>query len=153
QAQAAPTQPAKPKDPTPQATKPADKPAPKPADTPAPKPADSPAPKPVTPAPAPPPPPNPVPAARVKLPVPDGAAQAKAEQTIKETYKADYAKTKPEDVLALAAKFLVPGRENRNDPAEWFVMLRESRDLAVKAERPRLALEAVREINEWFTTD
>src|SRR5262249_20692310 len=59
---------------------------------------------------------------RPKLPIPDAAAQTAAEQKIKATYKADYAKTKPDDMLALAAKFMVPGRENRNDAGEWFVM-------------------------------
>src|SRR5204862_2105158 len=44
-------------------------------------------------------------------------------------------------------------RENRNDPAEWYVLLREARDLSVKAERPRLALEAIHEMDEWFVID
>lgn len=108
-----------------------------------------------------PPPPAPLPPARLppeekveKLPVPDAAAQDRAEVEIKATYKRDYAKLQnPEDRLALAAKFLQPGRENRKDPAAWFVMLREARDLAVKAERPRLAVEAINEIDKRFTVD
>src|SRR5207253_846526 len=51
------------------------------------------------------------------------------------------------------AKFLQPGRENRKDPAEWYVMLREARDLSVQAGRPRLAVEAVKEIDKWFIID
>jgi hypothetical protein len=85
-----------------------------------------------------------------KLPVPDEAAQARAEKDLKDKYKEDYAKNKPEDKLALAAKFLQPGRENRNDPADWFVILREARDLSVEAQRPRLAVEAINEIDKWF---
>jgi hypothetical protein len=94
-----------------------------------------------------------LPARWVKLPVPDAAAQAAAEKTIKAAYKADYEKPKPEDRLALAAKFLQPGRENRGNPAEWFVLLREARDLSVLAERPRLAVEAVDEIDKWFVIE
>jgi hypothetical protein len=122
------------KDPPKEATKPADPPKPPPAALPRP------------------------PAARAKsqvakLPVPDAAAQEKATKAIQETYKADYAKTKPEDYLALAAKLLQPGRENRADPTAWFTLLREARDLAVKAGRPRLAVEAVSEMDRWFVVD
>jgi hypothetical protein len=85
--------------------------------------------------------------------VPDAAAQAAAEQALKATYKADYEKTKPEERLALAATFLQPGRENRANPAEWFVLLREAHDLSAAAERPRLAMEAVDEIDKWFVID
>jgi hypothetical protein len=88
-----------------------------------------------------------------KLPVPDQAAQDKAEKGIKETYKKDYGKGKPEENLFLAAKLLQPGRENRSDPAEWFVLLREARDAALRAGRPRLAVEAVDEIDRWFLID
>jgi hypothetical protein len=94
------------------------------------------------------PPPKPV-----KLPVPDAAAQAAAEKALKEKYKADYDKTKPEDRLALAAKLLQPGREDRGNPAAWFVLLREARDLAVQGEHPRLAVEAADEIDKWFVVD
>jgi hypothetical protein len=127
-----------------------------------PPPPEKPAP-PVKPTPPPPPPPPPPalsrPAARkvpprvVKLPVPNQAAQEKAEKAIKETYQADYAKKLPADHLALAAKFLQPGRENRADPAAWFVLLREARDAAVRAGRPRLAVEAIDEIDKWFIVD
>ncbi|MBV9126385.1 MAG: terpene cyclase/mutase family protein, partial [Planctomycetes bacterium] len=118
-------------------------------------PKDTPAttPKPPPPAPPPAPPPEEKPKPWKKLPVPDEVSQARAEKTLKETYQTDYAGTKPEDKLALAAKFLQPGRENRADPAAWYVLLREARDLAVQAGRPRLALEAIREIDKWFLID
>src|SRR5262249_40276451 len=89
----------------------------------------------------------------VKLPVPDQAAQDKAAKALKDAYQADYAKAKPEDNLALAAKLLQPGRENRADPAAWFVLLREAREAAVRAGRSRLAVEAVTEIDKWFVID
>jgi hypothetical protein len=89
-----------------------------------------------------------------KLPVPDSAAQERAERDIKAAYRWDYARARnAEERLALAAKFLQPGRENRKDPAAWFVLLREARELAVKAERPRLAVEAISEIDKRFTVD
>jgi hypothetical protein len=90
------------------------------------------------------------PANVAKLPVPDDSAQVKAEQALKETYKADYAKTKPEEQIALAAKLLQPGRENRNDPAAWYVLLRETRDLGIQTKRPRLALEAIDDMDHYF---
>jgi DnaJ-class molecular chaperone len=134
--------------------------------TPAPPPPPPPAPPPPPPPPAqaevtPPPPPPPPPAQAeakrppkwVKLPVPDAAAQAAAEKALKEKYKADYDKTKPEDRLALAAKLLQPGREDRTNPAAWFVLLREARDLSVQGEHPRLAVEAADEIDKWFVVD
>src|SRR5262245_7775606 len=113
---------------------------------------------PPTPPPAPPKPPAPKPNVP-KLPVPDEAAQAAAEKALKEEYKADYAKLTPDnksmltDKTILAAKFLQPGREKRNDPAAWFVLLREARELAVQANRPRLAVEAIDEIDRWFVID
>jgi hypothetical protein len=116
-----------------------------------------------TPPSAPPPPPPIVPVAKPpeqkpvakfnKLPVPDEAAQARAEKEIKTKYKDDYAKTKPEERLALAAKFLQPGRENREDSAQWFVILREARDISMEVQRPRLVVEAVNEIDRWFIID
>jgi hypothetical protein len=115
--------------------------------------------KPPEPQPSPPPPPPKPPEAKpaapkiVKLPVPDETALANAEKALKEEYKAEYAGKTPDDRLALSAKFLQPGRENRKDPAAWFVMLREARDLAVQVERPRLAVEAINELNKWFLID
>jgi hypothetical protein len=89
-----------------------------------------------------------------KLPVPAADAQEKAEKALKETYKKDYDQLRTaDDRLALAAKLLQPGREDRKDPAAWFVLLRQAVDLAVQAERPRLAVAAIAEIDEHFTVD
>jgi outer membrane biosynthesis protein TonB len=152
--------------PDPVAVAPQPKPAPEPI-PPAPK-QQPPSPKPEPPPPKPEPPPPPPPAAPpplnrpagpkpvtkvAKLPVPDQADQDRAEKAIKEEYKAAYGKGKPEENLLLAARLLQPGRENRADPAAWFVLLREARDAAVRAGRPRLAVEAVDEIDRWFLID
>ena len=156
--------------PTPVAVAPAAQPAPAPPPPePRPEPTPPPPPKqPPEPAPTPAKPPSPAappsaPLSRppvrkpkptvAKRPVPDKDAQDKAEKSLKETYRADYAKNKPEDRLALAAKLLQPGRENRADPAAWFVLLREARDAALQAERPRLTIEAINEMDKWFILD
>jgi hypothetical protein len=68
-------------------------------------------------------------------------------------YKADYAKTDKADKLVFAGKLLQPGRENRQDIAAWFVLLREARDLAVRGNGPRLAAEAIREMDQFFVID
>jgi hypothetical protein len=136
-------------------------PEPKPQKEPTPPPAPPSAKK--EPAPKPPPAPAPPPLSRpkvrkprpqvAKLPVPDQAALDKAAQEIRDTYKDDYAKKKPEEQLSLAAKLLQPGRENRGNPAAWFALLREAHDAAVRAERPRLAVESIQEMDKWFVID
>ena len=134
-------------------------PAPKAAPPPPPAPvavAKAPAPAPTPPAPTPPAPTPPAPRGKAKpakIKVPPDDALARAEKEIKEKYKDDYTRDKAEDRLAQSAKFLQPGRENREDPASWYVLLREARDLAVQAGRPRLAVEAVDEIDTWFLVD
>ena len=47
-----------------------------------------------------------------KLPVPDPKSVAKAEKEIKTLFKADYAKKKQADRLALSAKLLKLGKED-----------------------------------------
>ncbi len=90
----------------------------------------------------------------VKLPVPDEREQEKAEKWLKGAYRVDYENLKTTgERTVLAAKFLQPGREDRKNPARWFVLLREARDLAAAAGRPRLVVEAVNEIDKWFEID
>lgn len=129
-----------------------------PAQKEAPKAAPMPKANPTPPPPPPPPPPVVIPVPKLSAPiarltVPDDASQATAEKALKETYKADYAKTTPDDKLALSAKLLQPGREDRKNPAAWFALLREARDLAVQAERPRLAVEAIGDMHKHFNVD
>jgi hypothetical protein len=139
-------------------------PAPPPAPPPDPKP-EPPAPKPAPPPTAAPPtpappsvtlppvtkPPEPPPAKKItRFPVPGAEEQARAEKELREQYKADYAK---KDKLAFACKLLQPGRENRMDHAAWYVLLREARDLAVQGRGPRVATEAIREMDQFFEVD
>jgi hypothetical protein len=135
---------------------------PKPADAPPPAPPAL-APKAAVAAPTPPPPPPPMPprqptpkveAPVPKVPVPGDADLARAEKSLRERFKVDYDRAaKDKDRLPLAIKLLQPGREDRNDPAAWFALLREARDQAVLADSARLAVEAIDEIDKWFVVD
>jgi WD40 repeat protein len=80
------------------------------------------------------------PAAR-KLPLPDDAAQAKAEGDIKQIYKDDYAK-KPSERDPLAWKLLDKARQTKDDMAGRYVLLREARDVAAAAADAASALQA-----------
>jgi hypothetical protein len=75
--------------------------------------------------------------------LPDAQAQAKAEKTIKEVFKAEYAKKKAVDQIDLAQKLLAQGKETNDDPAAKFVLFREARDLASRAGDVDLAMHAV----------
>jgi hypothetical protein len=81
-----------------------------------------------------------------RMPVPDAAAQAKAEKTIKDIYKAEYAKKKLADQIDLAEKLLKQSDDTGDDPAARFVLLREARELAAKAGETGLASKAGDEI-------
>jgi hypothetical protein len=88
-----------------------------------------------------------------RRPIPQEADQARAEAALRKAYAQEFANDRPEGKLALAAKLLQPGRENREDPASWYVLLRVCRDLAIQAGRAHLAFEAVRELDKSFAVD
>jgi hypothetical protein len=81
-----------------------------------------------------------------RLPIPDAAAQAKAEKTIKDVFKAEYTKKKIADQLDLAGKLIKQAEDTGDDPAARFVLLREARELAAKAGDALLTGRAVEEI-------
>lgn len=81
-----------------------------------------------------------------RSPVPDSAALTKAEKTIKDIFKAEYAKKKTADQVDLAGKLLKQAEETNDDPAARFVLLREARDIAAKASDAALASRAVDEM-------
>lgn len=68
-----------------------------------------------------------------RAPVPEAAAQKKAEKTVRDLFTADYAKRDPDSRRALAEKLLKSGLETANDPVSRYVLLREARDFAVLA--------------------
>jgi hypothetical protein len=68
-----------------------------------------------------------------RLPVPDQASQLKAEKTIKDLFRTEYAKKKSADQVELAGKLLKQAEETNDDSTGRFVLLREARDIAARA--------------------
>jgi hypothetical protein len=88
-----------------------------------------------------------------KLPVPPAVAQSEAERTIRETYKAEYAKRGSQDLNGLAKKLLSQAQDSANHPTTRFVLLREAREAAIQAGDSRLALVAIDEAARVFMLD
>ena len=78
-----------------------------------------------------------------KRPVPDADAQSAALKQVKDIFKEDYAKSKPEDRQALAKKLLAAAEQTKDDMTSRFVMCQEAADLAAKAGDARTALAAL----------
>jgi hypothetical protein len=88
-----------------------------------------------------------------RLAVPDEQAQAKVLKVIKELYKADYAKRKPQEMLELAAKLTQEAADTKDDPAARFVLLREASELAARAGDATVTLQTVDELAREFDID
>jgi hypothetical protein len=69
--------------------------------------------------------------------------RADAEKAVKDQYRAEYAKRRPEDQLTLARKLLGRASESLGDPPVRFVLLQEARELAAQAGDATLAMEAL----------
>src|SRR5262249_23280845 len=80
-------------------------------------------------------------AAEPQIPIPDTAAQKKAEIVIKDLFKAEYAKTKSPDRRDLAAKLLRTAGAEKNVVTR-FIRWREARDLAAQNSSSELAQES-----------
>src|SRR5438445_11727192 len=74
---------------------------------------------------------------------PDDAALAKAEKTIKDLFKEDFAKRKPADLQEVAGKLIKQAAETTDDPAGVFVLLRLAQETAAKAGDAGQALQAI----------
>ncbi len=86
------------------------------------------------PAPAPAPAPAAAPSTRqLPRPIPAEALQAEALKALKTTFKADYAKRKPEEHLAFAKLLLTQGRSAGDSDAMRFAVLREGCEQAARA--------------------
>jgi len=85
--------------------------------------------------------------------VPPTADLAKAEALIKDIFKAEYAKTKTADRVALAVKLLEQFDESKDDQAARYVLLRESRDAAAKAGDADMAMRALDLMVKTFKVD
>jgi hypothetical protein len=84
------------------------------------------------------------------LPVPDAAAQAKAEKLIKDLFRHDYLTAKRASRLALAQKLWDQAAETKDDPVARFVLLREAQDVAAKAGDVVGAFKAVAELAKFY---
>ena len=80
--------------------------------------------------------------APVLLPIPDAAAQAESLALLKRVFKDEYARSTPEQRLALAKALLQQATLDKNPPAMRYVMLRETAELASGAGDAELACRA-----------
>jgi hypothetical protein len=88
-----------------------------------------------------------------KLALPENTDLVAAEKEIKDVYIAEYARKKPEDIKALAAKLFQDGVDTKDKPAAQFVLLREARDQGARAGELELALRAAAKMAELFAVD
>jgi WD40 repeat protein len=96
---------------------------------------------------------EPAPAKVVRAPVPDPDKVLEAEKAIHEQFKKEYAKKAAVDALALADKLYRLAGETTDDPVACYVLLREARDLAVRAGRAELAMKVVTELAARYEVD
>lgn len=82
--------------------------------------------------------------------VPGAAALATAEQLIRETFQAEYARGAAPDKAALAKALLNEVPENLADAPALYVLLREARDLAAAAGDVGSAVDAARGLRDAF---
>ncbi|HJZ59715.1 MAG TPA: hypothetical protein VKE74_32530 [Gemmataceae bacterium] len=85
-------------------------------------------------------------AADERMPVPTDAEVAAKLAVVKDTYKADYAKTKVADRAALGQKLLQLARDTKDDPIGKYVLLLEARDLGAKGADGLTAMAAADEL-------
>jgi len=85
--------------------------------------------------------------------VPDPQSQSRAQQQIRARFADKYAERDAPSRRALAHLLLITAQESASDAATHFVLLRESRDIAIHVGEPRLALVAVDEMAVSFLID
>lgn len=88
-----------------------------------------------------------------RTPVPEAARLREAEKTIKDLFKAEYAKKQPADREALAKILLSQAQKSQDDPASQFVLYREAQELAAQIGQVELAFEAVDGAASVFEVD
>lgn len=85
--------------------------------------------------------------------VPAEAELAKAESSIRNLFKDEYASTKAGDRLALSKKLLAQAQDTTNDLASRYVLFRESSDLAARAGYVGQAMQALDEMGKVFVVN
>jgi hypothetical protein len=88
-----------------------------------------------------------------RKPVPEPAAQATVEKTVKELFKDDYARRTPADLSALARKLLTQGLSTNDDLTGRYVLLREARDLGAQSGDLATAQAAIDDLARTFVLD
>jgi hypothetical protein len=83
------------------------------------------------------------PAARARQPVPATAELTRAESTVQDVYKAEFAKRDDASRAALARKLLRESTDKNNDPATRYVLMRDASDEALAADDVATALAAL----------
>jgi tellurite resistance protein len=86
------------------------------------------------------------------VPVPNAEKIAAAEMLMREQFSKEFSKKTLADYLALADRLHKLAKETA-DPAERYVLLREVRDLAVKAGKTELALKAAEDLIERYDVE
>src|SRR5207253_1393659 len=92
-------------------------------------------------------------AAKNRAPVPGDAAVAKAEASIRQILKDDYARKQPAERKTLAQKLIKLAAETADDPASRYVMLRDAQELATGVADPALALQAIEGLGKWYQVE
>ena len=86
-----------------------------------------------------------------KQPVPNKKALAKADELVRDIFKEEIDKAKSSEALTKLAIYLQQqGDESNEDPAARFVLYKYTRDLAIQAAEPKLALGAIDKIATYF---
>ena len=83
-----------------------------------------------------------------RLPIPDAAAQASAEKTIRQIFKDGYAKTKPADQAELGSALFDLAEKTKDDPTSRYVLLRQAIDMAARGGNLAAATKAIDELVE-----
>jgi hypothetical protein len=92
--------------------------------------------------------------AQGKAPVPDAAAQDRAQGLLRDVYGSEYdAARTSKQKTELASKLLERAAKSKADPASHFVLLRVAKDVAVLAADAETALEAVDRIVATYDVD
>jgi hypothetical protein len=91
--------------------------------------------------------------ATARLKAPDAATQADALKTVRDLFKADYAKKEAADRSALAVKLMKAADDASKDPASAYVLLHEARDVAASAGDVDIALGAIDALTSRFEVD
>jgi len=85
-----------------------------------------------------------------KIPIPSEEDQKKAEKTIREVFKDEYAVKSPAAQQKLARKLVDQALESKDDDAARYVLFREAADLAVRSGEIDALLRSIDELNTRF---